>query len=280
MKGKRNSILALFLALLLAGCGPARAVGNGLGAFILLEGRNPGYYEELSPQKGLSFHIPEGMEAGGRSRNLILSVERYMNHDGFSTAVNEDGSVTVSGVNNEKRVYLKIAGSVFLEAGEYVLSDGGVSSANGDWFLAVTRDNRGLASLPDNDTFSLAEPCEVDVFVAVEAGALLDELTFYPEISRKDEADDVYDPCPDTVLGASGSGRMALMFRTDREALKGLSEDDRILFDNNLAYIYKGRYEWVSLRFKDGTGVQIVGCDPNQALYGKMDIYGRVYEGL
>ena len=280
MKGKRNFILPILLALLMTGCSPVRAAGEGLGAFLLLEGRNPAYYDELSPQKGLSFHIPEGMEVQGRSSNLILSADRYMNHEGFSTVLNEDGSVTVSGVNNEKKVFLKIAGSVSLEAGEYVLSDGGISSANGEWFLAVTKDNKGLAGLPDIDTFSLSEPCEVDVFVVVEAGVRLDEITFYPEISRKDEVNDIYDPCPDTVLGASGSGRMALLFRTDREKLKALSEDDRILFDNNLAYMYRGRYEWVSLLFEDGTGVQIIGCDPDQALYGKMDIYGRVYETL
>lgn len=280
MKKMRNLILPAALVLLLGGCAPAEALGSGIGGLLLLEDRNPAYYEQLSPQKGLSFHIPEGLPAQGRSKNFILSGSRYMNHDGFTAVLNEDGSVTVSGVNNEKNVFLQVAGGIRLEPEAYAVSDGGVSAEDGSYYLSVTRDNTAIAALPGSRNIYLEEPCEVDVFIAVKAGIRLDGVTFYPEISLKAEEDDLYDPCPDAVEGASGSGRMALLFRTDRNVLKGLSEDDRILFDNNLAYIYKGRYEWVSLRFKDGTGVQIVGCDPNQALYGKMDIYGRVYEAL
>ncbi len=278
MKGMGKVLPVVLAAALLAGCGAADTVREGLGSLVLLEGRNPDYYELLSPQKGLSFHVPEGFEVSGRTKNLILSGERYMNRDGFTADLHEDGSITVSGVNREKKLYLMAAGGVALPAGRYAVSDGGVSAEDGSFYLQVVGEEAPLASLPGSRYFMLAEPQNVSVFIAVEAGTELKGVTFYPEICLAEEEDDVYDPCPDAVIGASGSDSRALLFETDREALKNFSDDDRILFDNNLYYMYRGRFEWVSLSFGDGTGVQIVGCDPDEAVYGKMDIYGRVYE--
>ncbi len=278
MKGIRKFLPAILAVSLLCGCGTADTVRAGIGSLVLLEGRNPDYFEQLAPQKGFSFHIPEGLETSGRTKNLIFSSEHYMSHDGFTSVLNEDGSVTVSGVNEEKKVFLLVAGGVRLEAARYAVSDGGVSSEDGGFHLQVVGEKKALASLPGAKYFTLAEPQTVNVYIAVNAGTELHEVTFYPEISFIADEDDVYDPWPDAVLGASGSGSRALLFKTDREALKAFSDDDRILFDNNLFYMYRDRFEWVSLSFGDGTGVQVVGCDPDRAVYGKMDIYGRVYE--
>lgn len=280
MKRIRKILPFVLAAAMLGGCGAVDTVSSGLGNFVLLEDRSPGYYEQLSPQKGYSFHVPEGLEASGRTKNLIFSGSRYMNHDGFTTELHEDGSVTVTGVNNEKRVSLMIAGDILLPAGQYVLTDGGVSQEDESYYSAATIDNKGIATASKVKNFELTEADEVSVFIIVQQGVKLDGVTFYPEICRADEGDDVYDPYPDVVVGAVGGGTRALLFETDREALKNFTDDERILFDNNLAFMYKDRFEWVSISFGDGTGVQIVDCDPDGALYGKMDIYGRVWETL
>lgn len=43
---------------------------------------------------------------------------------------------------------------------------------------------------------------------------------------------------------------------------------------------YRNIYSWVSLYFYDGTGIQFMNCDPNNALYGEIDEYGRVIKVL
>ncbi len=277
MKGSRRALPFILAAALMTGCGVTDAARERIGSLVLLEGRNPAYYEQLSPQTGLSFPVPEHLSVNGRTKNLILSGEHYVNHDGFSAEFHEDGSVTVSGMNEENKIYLMIYGHVPLPAGSYTLFDGGVSAEDGSYYLQAVAPEGPVATLPGANHFFLSEDQTVGVYIAVEAGVRLDGVTFYPEICFRGEENDVYDPCPGAVIGASGTGRRALLFQADREALKNLSEDDRILFDNNLSHMYKGRFDWVSLLFEDGTGVQIIDCDPDQAVYGKMDIFGRVY---
>lgn len=60
-----------------------------------------------------------------------------------------------------------------------------------------------------------------------------------------------------------------------KKDLKEITESDYQIFCNTLR-IYQKNYAWVSLYFYDGTGIQYINCNPNNALYGIMDEYGKV----
>ena len=68
-------------------------------------------------------------------------------------------------------------------------------------------------------------------------------------------------------------------FNILKKDLKKITRDDYLFFCRMLNS-YRSIYSWVSLYFYDGTGIQFVDCDPNNALYGAIDEYGRVIKVL
>ena len=70
------------------------------------------------------------------------------------------------------------------------------------------------------------------------------------------------------------------IFNMKKSTFKKVPEKDYKVFCNNLRYIYNRRYhcKWCTLVFMDGTGLMFEGCDPDKAVYGKVDALGRILE--
>ncbi|MCR5294804.1 MAG: hypothetical protein K6E30_06465 [Lachnospiraceae bacterium] len=277
----RNRLIRLAVlcsaALCLIGCGLRDAAEEKLGGSLLLEKRASGYYSIFAPQNAVSFEIPEELP-GTFSKNLILSPKQYLSHDGFLSSVRADGTIVVSGVNEEKDVHLLAADSLLLPAGHYVLTNGGSSLNGKGYILRVVGDDQLMASLPDRSSFTLEKETELSVFILVKKGELLVDEPVRPEICLSENEDVSYDMRPAAKSGIAEGERRALLFKAKKEELFKLDNKERILFERNLDFMYKDRFLWVSILFEDGTGIQIPEGDPKRAIYGPMDIFGQVFK--
>ena len=119
---KIGNLVSVLLTALLISFIVVPNVAEGVDGIFLMENLNRQYFNFLNPKKAEHLYIPHDFDG----KNLIVSTLEPGFYEGFDVMVNDDGSVTVNGVNNEEDVHIRY-GRVELDDGQYLLSDGGAS---------------------------------------------------------------------------------------------------------------------------------------------------------
>lgn len=237
---------------------------------VLLEKRHPGYFNYLSPEKGEKLYILEFYTG----KNLIISRLNPSDHMGFSIVINDDGSITINGTNNEEDTHIRY-GRIELADGTYCLLDGGASSDFGNGFSYVY-DEDMLAHLPDDPTFIADRDSHgsYEIGIVIFRGCGADDLTFYPMLERGEFITD-YQPYISSI--EYGNCIEISVYKLDKEEFLELADADFRLFNNSISSSGSGGDGWISILFKDGTGIQIMD---GKKQYGFISNIGEIIEPI
>lgn len=90
-----------------------------------------------------------------------------------------------------------------------------------------------------------------------------------------------YDYFFDKSLTATESGgKQVLEAAISKTVLEKVSFEEFKVFFNALKYRHQRQYSSASISFMDGTGLYIKDCNPNNIVYGKMGVDGRILEKI
>lgn len=232
---------------------------------LLMENRNEGYFKYLNHTSAETLFIPDDYDG----KNLIVSTLESGNHDGFDVVVNEDGSVTIDGINEEKDVHIRY-GRVELPEGLYSLSDGGASEKMSQGFSYVY-DGYTLAHLPQSSVFASNnnEHQSYEIGVVIFKDERVSNLTFYPMLEQG-EISTEYKPYL-SYETYSADGKTATVFDLDKSEFNSITEKDFKLLRTAAKHQYQT--DWTTIRFEDGTGIQIIDDDIK---YGDLNRIGQI----
>lgn len=274
-----------------------KAVTEYADRHILLEYTNSGLYhlEQSRQEKRILQTIAEHGTV-----NLVRNVLQTGNYEqGFTITVNEDGSFTYSGTNHaEYNIYITIGADCFNNtSGDFIISDtksagdpelsqdgiyvylqGQVYDIGGETEYPVTYD---LRSGTQKVTIG-AEDSSVYYFnVCISPGFTSEGITFYPMITRSDQASSTFQPCVISDSGAIASPSVSYDdYIFSKRAFLQLTESDLKKLDR--AFRYQFNAKWMTIDFQDGTGlVYTRGDGSNKAntdppVYGELDGTGRI----
>ena len=130
-------------------------------------------------------------------KNLLRNTATSQTINGVTFTVNSDKSVTVNGTaTNSARLML---GAVELSAGEQYTMTGCPSGGSNNTYRLDPRRTNGsvLVSFIDTGNGSTYIPeadVKLNIYIYIQSGNILDNLTFYPMIRKADIEDDTYEP--------------------------------------------------------------------------------------
>lgn len=275
-EAKRNtahkpiSIITLVLGIVLCmALGVVIVHADVLDDAVLLEDRNPGYLDYLSPEHAQVFYINDA-----NSHNLIISSLESTEVDGFRIVVNPDYSISVDGVNYEKDVHIFYR-KVFLPHGDYYYyyySDGGVNTKGASSFIYSNGDT--LASLPWVSTFKADSAHQESGYYAgivIGKGSEIHE-TYYPMIVPASLMSDNIEFEP--YMTTYGKGESIVTYHN--VDFNKINESDVKLMLNSIksGLVESGNLiDWISLFDSDFNGIQYQNDSINT---GKLDQFGRI----
>ena len=282
----------LFLTSCDAKTGGIFGEGGVLDHLLVTDYTNPVYAELLSPDRAVMWKIAR--EGIGEQDNLFMNGLWEQSAQGVTIEPQADGSFVLTGRNDGETLYWRSASKrMTLDDGDYILSDGGVSSKETGVYLYISglkitgdeTEETLLAMLPEQGAFTIDSSLYDEYWcgIRVPEGEPGEELHFYPMILKAGTADDSegsYIPCPvHHYLGSKKLLTVPVFYISKEEFLEIPAEDYRI-FLNNVKYVYGRRYKspWVSIVFEDGTGITWENCDADHGIYGKTDAFGRILE--
>ena len=246
---KIGNLVSVLLTALLISFIAVPNVAEGVDEIFLMENRNRQYFNFLNPKKAEHLYIPHDFDG----KNLIGSTLEPGFYEGFDVKVNDDGSVTINGVNNEGDVHIRY-GRVELDDGQYLLSDGGASEQIEKGFSYVY-DGETFAQLPQRSGFTADSQSHssYEVGIVIFKGCMVENLTFYPMLVAGEE-DTEYHRYVSTYQYGEDSHH-AVLLHLNKNDYESISEKDLKVFRNAARYQYVS--DWTSLIFEDGTGIQI-----------------------
>ena len=281
--------------------------GNFIDRLLLPAYANPMYTKQLSPEHVSLWERLPGEE--GAKQNYILNDIPPGVRQGVQVSLDADGTMTLSGTNTGGTMYLNcLSPRAVLPDGTYRITDGfeedaasaglfGSAYVDGcymyleGWKLDEdgTPVEKKILALPENPVFT-ADHSAWDQYlciIRVPAGATVENLSFRPGLIPLSEEERAEAQMTEPYEGAAlryydGDEKMEkfAIFNMKKSTFKKVPEKDYKVFCNNLRYIYNRRYhcKWCTLVFMDGTGLMFEGCDPDKAVYGKVDALGRILE--
>lgn len=238
---KRIASLLISAVLIIIAVGALNnpAIVDACDNAVLLEKRHPGYWNYLSPKQGKKIYIPPA-----DSKNLLISDIESQEQDGVTLTVNGDHSITLTGENTSGRVINFILGKTVLSDGDYIISDG-AGSAPGVAIYVWANDLDKLVAYGSSADFSIDNDISsYHCGIHLDPGAVLNNVTVYPMI--RNSGDDSYSP----YLTSESCGK-AMVFNAEKNEVT--DEDIKVL--ENFLRQYRD-YDWVSIRYSDGTGTQ------------------------
>lgn len=256
---------------------------------ILLEKRHPGYYDYLS--KSSIYYVSKDA-LNESNANLLTNVMQTTDFSelGFKIQVQEDGSFSFSGTyTGDDPTYLYPLEINNLKSGDYILSDGNASVANGIQLriLGVRdlsddgREYGNCVQLPGDGLFhwDQDEYDRVIIDVMLYPGFSAENLRFYPMLVTADSGEHPYQNAirrlPNLSEDQNRDDYVTYMeIRLDKHALNQLMETDWQILRNEVKY--QKNVNWVCIDYGDGTGIHITDDNLDKAIYGEIDAVGRV----
>ena len=296
---RRIQLIAGILAVcfLTSGCtskyGELMQEGGMLDHLLLTEYINPAYFTRLSPEHVYLWEV--SADAVGKWDNLFLNGVEPQTYQGVTFTIEADGSIVISGANEGENLYWRCAApGMKMKDGNYILSDGGVSSKESGVYLYLEGwkwtegspepEKTLLATLPEQGTFTIDSSLYNEYWcgIRIPTGAPGRELRFLPMIREAKNEDSrveaPYMDCPMLYYEGEDKLKRIASFFMKKEEFLALPETDYQIFLNNIRYIYGMRYHclWCSIVFQDGTGIMWENCDPDHGIYGEVDNLGRI----
>lgn len=212
----------------------------------------------------------------------------------FKIQVHEDGSFTFSGTyTGEDPTYLYPLETGNLKTGDYFLSDGNASIAN-EIQLRIfgvrdlpdgSREYGNCVQLPGDGLFhwDQDEYDRVMMDVMLYPGFSAENLRFYPMLVTANNGELSYQNAirklPNLSEDQHSDDYVTYMgIRLDKHALNQLMETDWQILCNEAKY--QKNVDWICADYGDGTGIQIIDDNLNEAIYGEIDTVGRVRSKL
>ena len=260
---------------------------------VLLENRNPGYYEYLSNSD--IFYVSKAVLDEPNDNLLVNTMQTKIFSDkGFEILVHEDGSFTFSGTyTGEEPMYIYPMEIGNLKSGDYILSDGGASIDHGIQMriFGVKKLSDGsqkyenCVSLPSNCLFHWDKnDCDVAMIdVIIYPGFSSDNLRFYPMLCDISKGNISYQDSFRKLSSLSDDQDQSayvkfMEIKMGKRSLNRLNKGDWQILYNEIKY--QNHAEWLCINFSDGTGIQIGDKDSNEMVYGEVDAVGRVRNQL
>lgn len=260
---------------------------------VLLEKRHPGYYDCLS-NASLYFVSKDVLEEP--NANLLTNIMRTkdISDEGLQIQVDEDGSFTISGTySGENPIYIYPFEIGNLKSGNYILSDGGASIENKiqmrifglrDSFDG-NREYGNYVQLPgegllhwDKDEYDRA--C---IDVKIYPGFSAEKLRFCPMLSVVESSGLSYQNALRKLTSLSADQNpddyvIYMETKLDKKSLNWLEMADWQILCNEAKY--QKNASWICVDYGDGTGIQIIDDNLDEAIYGEIDTVGRVRNKL
>lgn len=256
---------------------------------FLLEKRHPGYYDYLSRS---SIYYVSKDALNEPNANLLTNVMQTsdFSESGFKIQVQEDGSFTYSGTyTGDEPTYLYPLEPGNLKSGDYILSDGNASIANGIQLRIF-----GVRDLPDGDreygnTVQLPgdgsfhwdqdEYDRVMMDVMLYPGFSVENLRFYPMLVTADNGELSYQNAIRKLTNLSKGQKRDdyvtyMEISLDKQALNRLKKTDWQILCNEAKYHRNA--DWICIDYGDGTGLQIKDDNLDKTIYGEINTVGRV----
>lgn len=270
-----------------------RNSGEYIDDILLLEKRHPVYYDYLS-KSSIYYVSKDAMKEP--NANLLTNVMQTtgFNESGFEILVHEDGSFTFSGTyTGEDPTYLYPLETGNLKSGDYILSDGNASIANGIQLRIFgvrdlpdgSREYGNCVQLPGDGSFHLDqdEYDRVMMDVMLYPGFSAENLRFYPMLLTADSGELSYQNAIRKLSNLSEEQNRYdyvtyMEIQLDKQALNQLMEPDWQILCNEAKY--QKNVDWICADYGDGTGTQIIDDNLDKAIYGEIDTVGRVRSKL
>ena len=256
---------------------------------FLLEKRHPGYYDYLS-KSSLYYVSKDALDEP--NANLLTNVMHTsdFSESGFKIQVYEDGSFTFSGTyTGDDPTYLYPLEIGNLKSGDYVLSDGNASVANGIQLRIFgvrdlpngDREYGNCVQLPGDGSFHWDQDGydRVMMDVMLYPGFSAENLRFYPMLLTADSGELSYQNAIRKLSNLSEEQNRDdyvtyMEIQLDKQVLNQLTKTDWHILYNEARY--QKNANWVCIDCGDGTGLQITDDNLDNAVYGELDTVGRV----
>ena len=270
-----------------------RNSGEYIDDILLLEKRHPVYYDYLS-KSSIYYVSKDAMKEP--NANLLTNVMQTtgFNESGFEILVHEDGSFTFSGTyTGEDPTYLYPLETGNLKSGDYILSDGNASIANGTQLRIFgvrdlpdgSREYGNCVQLPGDGSFhwDQDEYDRVMMDVMLYPGFSAENLRFYPMLLTADSGELSYQNAIRKLSNLSEEQNRYdyvtyMEIQLDKQALNQLMKPDWQILCNEAKY--QKNVDWICADYGDGTGTQIIDDNLDKAIYGEIDTVGRVRSKL
>lgn len=270
-----------------------RNSGEYIDDILLLEKRHPVYYDYLS-KSSIYYVSKDAMKEP--NANLLTNVMQTtgFNESGFEILVHEDGSFTFSGTyTGEDPTYLYPLETGNLKSGDYILSDGNASIANGIQLRIFgvrdlpdgSREYGNCVQLPGDGSFhwDQDEYDRVMMDVMLYPGFSAENLRFYPMLLTADSGELSYQNAIRKLSNLSEEQNRYdyvtyMEIQLDKQALNQLMKPDWQILCNEAKY--QKNVDWICADYGDGTGTQIIDDNLDKAIYGEIDTVGRVRSKL
>jgi len=252
------------------------------------------YSRYLSEGFGIPLYIAETDTEididNDNNENLVINALQPGNVDQLSIAVNRDGSVTLNGqYYGDSSSYMMSPSSFMLSEGDYVIDAGDVlqDQEHCHFYIEGWKETEEgtkkeiLAMTPQKTEFHI-ERGQYDRFwygINIVDGFSADNETLYPVIAEVKEAKQVIDsymPCAVRYYSGDEETSRFIIYYLSKSDLSIIPKRDWAVFVHNIVYRLSGQYDWCSVVFDDGTGIQYQSEASDGVIYGKSDPYGRI----
>lgn len=221
---------------------------------------------------------------------VTTAIPKVYTNNGIQISVNKDGSISVQGFNagNILQITLNEEAQIF-PAGQYYFSAGSDLTNNMpfsiEWSKSDEENNYSVCAVIGENQDGYIECNGTSKYKCVltipKNCDLSDGITLFPVMRQVSELE-VANKQQESENNISylrsiypyGSQPFGKVFQIKSQDFYSMSDFEKCVFRRNLKYLYFPKYQYVSILFEDGTGIQFSDSDLNNTKFGTMDSAG------
>lgn len=233
---------------------------------VLLEKRNPDYWNLFNSGVTYEYEIPAGISPDyGTPFVFDNALDEYtlLKYEGNGIEVTTDKeSIFIDGVAEEDMWLNAVEQPITLSDGIYYFSSG---NNNLDCYLDAWKDDKNNILARDGDNYFFKASSKYDWYkytIPIKSGDKYENVEITPKIIK--------------VSDVNGGKTKIRLWSMDRNEWETLADRDRNIFLRQLNQ--DKSYDWSSIIFDDGTGIQYTSTESTSVINreGTCDILGRV----